>query len=41
VRDFRASVLVRSTEMQHRLPLDTASVPPVTPLRIVNHPDEG
>jgi flagellar protein FlbD len=41
VRDFRASVLVRSTEMQHRLPVDSAAVPPVTPLRIVNHQDEG
>jgi flagellar protein FlbD len=46
VRDFRAGVLVRSAELQHRLPagtvtdpLDTAA-PPVTPLRIVNHQDE-
>jgi flagellar protein FlbD len=51
VRDFRAGVLVRSAELQHRLPVDTATVPPgtltpgavppVTPLRIVNHGDEG
>jgi flagellar protein FlbD len=51
VRDFRAGVLVRSAELQHRLPVDTATfppgalppgaLPPVTPLRIVNHQDEG
>ena len=46
VRDFRAGVLVRSAELQHRLPADPvavslAAVPPVTPLRIVNHGDEG
>ena len=41
VRDFRAGILVRSAELQHRLPADTAAVPPVTPLRIVNHGDEG
>jgi flagellar protein FlbD len=43
VRDFRAGVLVRSAEMQHRLP----SVPPnaeaarAASLRLVNHQDEG
>jgi flagellar protein FlbD len=41
VRDFRASVIARSAEMQHGLPADTATVSPVTPLRIVNHQDEG
>ncbi len=40
VRDFRASVLVRSAEMQHALPAQpTASS--VTALRLVNHPEEG
>ena len=46
VRDFRAGVLVRSAEMTHGLPAGTdtnspAAVPPVIPLRIVNHKDEG
>jgi len=46
VRDFRASVLVRSAEMQHNLvPADgaAAAIPaPVASLRLVNHnQDEG
>ena len=47
VRDFRASVLVRSAELQHRLPpaaadVDVARIPaPAASLRLVNHPDEG
>lgn len=46
VRDFRAGVLVRSAEMTQRIPVETgvsspAAVPPVIPLRIVNHGDEG
>ena len=46
VRDFRAGVLVRSAELQHRLPADAVTnpvgaVPSVIPLRIVNHGDEG
>jgi flagellar protein FlbD len=41
VRDFRAGVLVRSAELQHRLPADTAAIPSAVPLRIVNHQDEG
>ena len=41
VRDFRAGVLVRSAEMTQRLPVDGTAVPPVIPLRIVNHSDEG
>jgi flagellar protein FlbD len=42
VRDFRASVLVRSAEMQHG-PAATGPAPaaPVTALRLVNHPEEG
>ena len=45
VRDFRASVLVRSAEMQHHL---SAAADPAGPnaaqvasLRLVNHQDEG
>jgi flagellar protein FlbD len=41
IRDFRAGVLVRSAELQHSLPADTAAIPSAIPLRIVNHKDEG
>jgi flagellar protein FlbD len=41
IRDFRASVLACSAEMTHRLPADTGHLSHVTPLRIVNHQDEG
>jgi flagellar protein FlbD len=40
VRDFRAGVLARSTEMTQTLP-GTAPESPVTALRLVNVPDEG
>jgi flagellar protein FlbD len=40
VRDFRASVLVRSAEMQHHLPAPNSGAP-VASLRLVNHEDEG
>jgi flagellar protein FlbD len=40
VRDFRASVLVRSAQMQHSLPVQPVTAP-VTGLRLVNHPEEG
>ena len=41
VRDFRAGVLARSAEMTQRPPLDAIAPSPVTPLRLVNEPDEG
>ena len=41
VRDFRASVLVRSAEIQHQLPLTETTAAQVAPLRLVNHEDEG
>jgi len=41
VRDFRASVLVRSAEMQHGQLSVPAPATPVTSLRLVNHPEEG
>ena len=45
VRDFRASVLARSAELQHQLPADAAPVgrppAPVSSLRLVNDPEEG
>ena len=45
VRDFRASVLVRSAELQRNLPADentAGRVPaPVSSLRLVNDPEEG
>ena len=41
VRDFRASVLVRSAEMQHGQNTVQATASPVTALRLVNHPEEG
>ena len=46
VRDFRASVLVRSAEMQHGLPVSGAPAAqrlpkPALSLRLVNDPDEG
>ena len=41
VRDFRASVLVRSAEIQHQLPLTANTAAPVAPLRLVNHEDES
>jgi flagellar protein FlbD len=48
VRDFRAGVLVRSTELQRGLPPagdgaadDGKIAAPVASLRLVNHPDEG
>ena len=45
VRDFRASVLVRSAELQHNPPAGTQTaerVPaPVSSLRLVNDPEEG
>ena len=41
VRDFRASVLVRSAEIQHQLPGTATAAAPVSPLRLVNHDDEG
>ena len=40
VRDFRAGVLARSTEMTHQLPVQGPAAP-VTSLRLVNHPEEG
>ncbi|HEV8627125.1 MAG TPA: flagellar FlbD family protein, partial [Acidimicrobiia bacterium] len=40
VRDFRAGVLVRSAELQHRTPVDPPASPS-TALRLVNVPDEG
>ena len=48
VRDFRAGVLVRSSELQRGLPPaadgaadDVKIAAPVASLRLVNHPDEG
>ena len=47
VRDFRASVLVRSAEMQHHLPAGAPDTPlvrvaaPLASLRLVNEPEEG
>jgi flagellar protein FlbD len=46
VRDFRASVLVRSADLQHHLPpvtpdADGLSAASVTSLRLVNEKDEG
>jgi len=46
VRDFRASVLVRSAELQHHLPpitVDDAErgTAPITSLRLVNEKDES
>lgn len=45
VRDFRASVLVRSAELQHHLPADANTAgrqpAPVSSLRLVNEPEEG
>jgi flagellar protein FlbD len=46
VRDFRASVLVRSAELQHHLPANSASAAGRAPasaasLRLVNDPEEG
>jgi flagellar protein FlbD len=48
VRDFRAGVLARSAELQQHLPPDATAAaaplraaPPVAPLRLVNHQDEG
>ncbi|HEV8625097.1 MAG TPA: flagellar FlbD family protein [Acidimicrobiia bacterium] len=45
VRDFRASVLVRSAELQHQLPAGANSaerVPAsISSLRLVNDPEEG
>ena len=40
VRDFRAGVLARSTEMTHQLPAQNPAAP-VASLRLVNVPDEG
>jgi len=40
VRDFRAGVLARSTELTHPLPV-AAPAAPITALRLVNVPDEG
>ena len=40
VRDFRAGVLARSTELTHQLSVPAAAAP-VTALRLVNEPDEG
>jgi len=40
VRDFRAGVLARSTEMTHLLPAQNPAGP-VAALRLVNVPDEG
>ena len=46
VRDFRASVLVRSAELQHHLPGGGANAvgrppSPASSLRLVNDPEEG
>ena len=47
VRDFRASVLARTAEMQHGLAPDLGDsaagriAAPIASLRLVNHPDEG
>ena len=46
VRDFRASVLVRSAELQHHLPSITVDdaergSAPITSLRLVNEKDES
>ncbi len=40
VRDFRASVLVRSAEMTQGGPLGSVALPPVASLRLVNDQDE-
>jgi flagellar protein FlbD len=40
VRDFRAGVLARTTELTQQPPL-LSPVAPVASLRIVNKPDEG
>ncbi len=40
VRDYRAAVLARSTELTHGLAPSPAAAP-ATPLRLVNEPDEG
>ena len=41
VREFRAAVLVRSAEMQHGQLSVATPASPATPLRLVNHPEEG
>jgi flagellar protein FlbD len=40
VRDFRAGVLARSTELTHKLPIPAPGAT-VSALRLVNHPEEG